>query len=66
MEACDDDDSDFGVMIYNDPSEKVKKIIYQLVVEQLAIGPEDTGYMLESCKLPEVRESLAVFFKGVT
>lgn len=41
--------------MFNDPSEKVKKIIYTLVVDGQPIGPEDTGYMLESCKLPEVR-----------
>jgi len=49
------------------PEEKVKNIIYKLIVEQShAITPEDTGYMLESVKLPEVRDSLFTFFKGIT
>lgn len=67
LEAADLDESDEdGVMIYNDPAEKVRKIIYQLIIEQEPITAEDTGYMLESCKLPEVRESLGSFFRGVT
>ena len=42
--------------MFNEPVEKVKKIIYNLVVLNQNISAEDTGYMLESCKLPEVRE----------
>lgn len=44
------------------PEDKVKKIIYRLIVEATcSVTVEETSYMLESVKLPEVRESLHEF-----
>lgn len=47
--------------------DKVQSIIYRVLVEQKqVILVEDTGYLLESAKLPEVRESVAVWLRGIT
>ena len=40
------------------PDEKVKRIIYQLIVKGELISVDETGYVCESVKLPEVRHSL--------
>jgi hypothetical protein len=67
LEAVDAEGSDNdGFMVYSDPVNKVKSIIYALIVDEELITVEDTGYILESCKLPEVRETISIFFRGIT
>lgn len=37
-----------------------------MIVEQYEIEAEDTGFMLESVKLPEVRSEVCEFFRSIS
>lgn len=66
LEAADAEGSDEGgILVFAEPADKVKAIVQALFVGD-ALTAEDTGYILESCKLPEVRDTLALFFRSVT
>lgn len=67
LETADQDESDEdGVLIFNDHGEKVRKVIYTLVMKEEVCSNEDRGYILHTCKLPEVRDELQQYFKQIT
>jgi len=46
------------------PDEKVKKLLYQIIVDGQPITPEERRYLIEAAKLEEVRGILVEFFQS--
>jgi len=56
------DEIDEGEKRIQTPEEKVRKLLYQLLMEQKAVTAEEKQYLVRSVKLPEIRSLMADFF----
>lgn len=69
LEAATEFDSDEdGVWIatHIEPHEKMRKLLFQLIVENVTITKDEINYLTESVKLPEVRSTIDEVFRGIT
>lgn len=46
--------------------DKIKQVLFKLLIDCQEISNEETTYALNSVKLPEVREALAAFFNNIS
>ena len=61
-DAGDDENVDTKEKRIQVPSEKVRRLMYQLIMDSKSVTTEEYNYLIKSVKLPEVRGLMADFF----
>jgi hypothetical protein len=60
--VAENEEGDEEVIIHISPEDKVKKLLFQLVIDSKPISADEKKYLQESIKLTEIREFVADFF----